>query len=119
MKSGKTVLIVDDDQAVRDVLRDTLESNGHLVLSCPDGESALLMARERAFDAIVTDYRMPGVNGAVVAGTIRVLHPQTIIVGMSGSDDGQNLIAAGVHVFMKKPIDFDRLESIIRGDGPL
>ena len=114
MNTGKTVLVVDDDEAVRDVLRHTLESSGHRVACCEDGESALLMARDTFFDVVIADYRMPGINGAIVVGTIRALHPRATIIGISGSDDGGNLLAAGAHVFLKKPIDFDRLDVILR-----
>ena len=119
MHSRRTVLVVDDDESVREVLRHSLENNGHLVTCCADGEAALRMARERSFDAVVTDYRMPSINGAIVAGTIRVLHPRAIIIGISGSDDGGNLLEAGAHVFLKKPIDFDRLSSILGEGRPL
>lgn len=78
------------------------------------------MARERSFDAIITDYRMPGINGAIVAATIRVLIPGAIIIGISGNDDdGRNLLAAGAHVFLRKPVDFDHLLSVLRGNRPV
>jgi len=119
MKTGKTVLVVDDDESVRNVLRHSLESSGHEVICCEDGEAALLLARERSFDVVVTDYRMSGINGAIVVGTIRALHPRTVVIGISGSDDGGNMLAAGAHVFLKKPIDFDRLDTVLRGDRTL
>lgn len=119
MSSGKTVLVVDDDEAVREVLRHSLESSGYQVTCCEDGEEALLVARDRPFDVVVTDYRMSGINGAIVVGTIRALHPHAIVIGISGSDDGGNLLAAGAHVFLKKPIDFDRLDTVLRGDRTL
>ena len=46
--------------------------------------------------------------------TVLVVDPQAIIIGMSGSDDGGNLIAAGANVFLKKPVDFDHLGSVLR-----
>lgn len=116
MSSVKTILVVDDDEMVRDVLLHSLESTGHSVTGCDNGEAALLMARERAFDAVIIDYRMPGINGAIVAGTIRVLMPQAIIIGISGSDDGENMLAAGAHVFLKKPVDLEYIGSILRGN---
>lgn len=119
MDSVKTVLVVDDDAAVRDVLRQSLENSGYSVTCCANGESALLISRERSYDAIIVDYRMPGINGAIVAATIRVLIPEAIVIGISGSDDSRNLLAAGAHVFLRKPVDFDHLMSILRGNRPV
>jgi DNA-binding NarL/FixJ family response regulator len=62
---------------------------------------------------------MPGINGAIVAATIRVLIPEAIVIGISGSDDSRNLLAAGAHVFLRKPVDFDHLMSILRGNRPV
>jgi two-component system, cell cycle sensor histidine kinase and response regulator CckA len=82
---GTSVLLVEDEDAVRKLARITLEASGYSVTDAPDGETALrLVAQERRFDALVTDMTMPGIDGRELAERIRALRPELGVVFVSG-----------------------------------
>jgi two-component system cell cycle sensor histidine kinase/response regulator CckA len=82
---GTSVLLVEDEDAVRKLARITLEGHGYSVTDAPDGETALrLAAQDRRFDVLVTDMTMPGIDGHDLAGRIRTLRPELGVVFVSG-----------------------------------
>lgn len=89
---GRTVLLVDDDDLVRLGAEAVLNGLGYRVLAAPGGESALAILRDaagasQAVDALVTDYAMPGMNGAVLAREARLLHPGLPVLLITGYAD--------------------------------
>ena len=103
MKSTKTVLVIEDTQAIRESLCGLLETCGFAVQGCEDGESALEAAAENIFQIIITDYRMPNMNGVEVTKHLRKRFPGSIIIGVSSDDMGKAFLAAGADVFLLKP----------------
>ncbi|MBI5233573.1 MAG: sigma-54-dependent Fis family transcriptional regulator, partial [Deltaproteobacteria bacterium] len=111
--SGKTykVLIVDDDEEVRGLLAQTLESSYH-VKAVPDGESAVEHLKTRDFAVIITDMQLPGINGIEVIKAARKLSPETIcfiITGHATVDTAVSAMKLGVYDYMQKPIRGEEL----------
>jgi CheY-like chemotaxis protein len=80
------VLIADDELAIREMLRDALVDEGHVVRTAPDGREALLVARTWHPDVIVLDLMMPAMNGWQFAETYRRLRgPHAAIVGITAA----------------------------------
>src|SRR3989449_56220 len=113
--SGATVLVVEDAQPLRDVICETLRASGCTVLSARDGQEALRMVGERksAFDLLLTDVIMPGMNGPALAKEVRALRPQTKILymtGYSGEFIQADMLTPGVS-FIQEPftsVDLER-----------
>ncbi|WP_452029497.1 response regulator [Azospirillum palustre] len=88
---GRTVLLVEDDAIVRMGTMALLESQGHHVIEAESGETALALLQEGAeIDALVTDFAMPGMNGAEVVRTVRTLRPglpALIVTGYADTPD--------------------------------
>jgi len=84
--SSETVLLVEDDDALRGVLRETLEGNGYTVLAARDGAEALRLSDAHAghIHAVVTDMVMPGLTGRSTAEAIARTRPDTKILYISG-----------------------------------
>lgn len=85
------VLIVDDDELVRDIIKTVLSQHGYRVIDCADGVEAIVQYNTRSRDIalVITDVDMPNLNGAVLAGTLRKLSPRLRIIAMSGhNSDG-------------------------------
>jgi DNA-binding NtrC family response regulator len=84
--SRPTVLLVEDDPAVREITREVLKQNGYRVLEADGPESALQLAgaAKHKIDVLLTDLVMPGMNGSVLAGRLQALQPGLITVLMSG-----------------------------------
>ena len=70
------VLIVDDERSMRDLLAMTLEKAGHEVTAADGGEAAIDAIRKESFDGIITDLRMPKVDGLQVLRAARDLSPR-------------------------------------------
>jgi PAS domain S-box-containing protein len=92
------ILVVDDDPLLIKSLRDTLESDGHLVVTANGGKEGIetfrdSLAAEEPFEAVVTDLGMPYVDGRKVASTVKELSPVTPVIMLTGW--GQRLVAEG------------------------
>jgi DNA-binding response OmpR family regulator len=86
---GATVLVVDDEPPIRQVLRRTLEGEGFHVEEAQDGESALrlIQARTEPFDLVLTDLSMPQIDGRQVSETLRRYRPSVAVLCMSADPD--------------------------------
>jgi CheY-like chemotaxis protein len=99
---NESVLLIDDDKIVRDSLKVLLEIEGFDVHCCDSGPSAIKMLQTMSFDIILTDYRMPHMNGGEVAKLLRYHYPDIYIIGMSIEDMGTAFYMAGADAFINK-----------------
>jgi CheY-like chemotaxis protein len=83
---GEVVLVVEDEEGIREVARRVLERGGYEVLTAPDGPEALALARGRQgpIDLLITDVIMPRMMGNELAGEMATLRPSTRVMYMSG-----------------------------------
>jgi CheY-like chemotaxis protein len=118
--AGLSVLLVDDNPHVREVLREFLRRLGASVIARPDGRSALAAVRARRFDVILLDLRLPDMDVVALAGGIRRISgaPQEPwVVGISAgvSDlEIQSALEHGLNDFMLKPVSMAGLAETIR-----
>jgi len=113
---GCQVLAVDDDPIVLDLLETFITSIGHICTPVTDGESALRMLKTKAFDLVVTDMVMPGVDGMELLRYIRSNIPDTdviVVTGHPASFSFTQVIQAGAIDFITKPFLKDELEAKI------
>jgi two-component system, NtrC family, sensor kinase len=117
---GGTVLVIDDDEAVRDLMQRFLGREGFRVVATARGEDALRLAREIAPDAITLDVMMPGMDGWAVLAALKA-DPATadIPVVMVTIVDDRNLgYALGAADYLTKPIDRERLVAVLARHRP-
>jgi DNA-binding response OmpR family regulator len=102
---SRSVLLVEDDAAIRMVLRVALEDAGYEVLEAETGEQALLMALDEAADVLLVDLRLPGIHGLDVVRTIRGASrvPIIILTAQSESHDVVAGLEAGADDYVTKP----------------
>lgn len=108
-----TVLVVDDDDDVRKVLRLMLESGGYRVLEAADGRKALEQVRKEHVDLVMTDLVMPEQEGFETIQAIRRERPSLKVIAMSGAFGGEFLRIAkllGAHSTLQKPL---RVEGVL------
>jgi DNA-binding response OmpR family regulator len=115
---GATVLVVDDEASLREVIRRTLEAEGFHVEEAPDGTAALrlIQARAQPFDLVLTDLSMPDIDGRQVSETLRQFRPTVAVLCMSADPDAVPYIEsedAPVRVLLK-PFTADDLYHAVR-----
>lgn len=115
MKSG-TILVVDDERAVRVALEVNLSKAGHIVSLADSAERAIEIMRTQDVDAVLTDFMMPGLNGIELLATIKEHWPLTQVVLMTGHGTVERAVEAmrlGAHDFVIKPVGRDELLAIL------
>jgi len=118
--SGKeTILLVEDDDSLRELTRNCLQSRGYTVIEARDGKTALDLSRQHggAFDLLLTDVIMPGISGAELAQNLAKLRPETKVLFMSGYPDDlishHGILNSGT-MLLEKPFDLNSLLMKIR-----
>lgn len=106
------VLVVDDDAPTRRVLRFLLEDEGYEVDDCADGDEALRCLDARDYEALVTDYIMPGVTGMDLVAHAHARCAAIRCVVVSGYEAPADADPSAV--WIAKPIDIDALVSAVR-----
>ncbi len=114
--AGQTILVLDDDKSVREVMVQNLTALGYIVFEAADGEEALSALVAKAPDLFVLDFLMPGLNGAEVAARARVLRPEQKMLLVSGYLDSSALdrLAPDIPI-LRKPFDGPQLGSAVAG----
>jgi CheY-like chemotaxis protein len=109
------VLVVDDDEMVRQVLADGLRLDGFEVSEASDGPSGLDLIERQSHDAVVLDFAMPGMNGVEVAKRARALRPGLPVLFCSGYADTLALEEVKDAVVLRKPLAVSALgEAVVR-----
>lgn len=114
---NKTVLIVDDDALMRDLLSRWFTGQGYDCTAVPDAGKAMEFLEDRPFDLMVTDVRMPGMRGLELTERARLLRPDMLIIVMTGYSEDfsyDEAIQAGASDFIKKPFTLQELMVRIR-----
>jgi CheY-like chemotaxis protein len=113
---GAKILVVDDAEEVREVLRELLSRHGFTVVTCPDGESGLVELESRTFDLAMVDLGLPGISGLEVANRLKSRWPATQVALMTGYGDRmgpEDAHARGVDFVLSKPFSLDQLRSVV------
>lgn len=101
-------LVVDDMSIVRKSLKGFLEQNGYSCATACNGMRAWEMVQNEKFDVVVTDFKMPQMNGIELLKKIRSSYPKTDVLIFTGYADIENAIDAvnfGAYAFFRKPLD--------------
>ena len=115
--SGKRVLVVDDDHHARFLLEALLDHAGYTVFPACDGRAALSELHRRHFDAVITDYRMPFVNGIELLQQIQMHYPGIPVILASGSlptPDEPLVSECRPFGWLRKPYDNGLLLDLVR-----
>jgi DNA-binding response OmpR family regulator len=114
--SRGSILIVDDEPAVAEMLCDIFTSQGYAVDGASNGGDALMLASLSRPDAVVLDIKLPDTTGAEVLARLQQLDDSIPVVMLSGSDDeelARTLLKAGAMDYIRKPFQFDQLTQAV------
>jgi DNA-binding NtrC family response regulator len=110
------ILVVDDDAVVRRSLAEALANSATEVRTAEDAERGLAMIDERQPDVVVSDIRMPGLDGLALLRLLRERAPSVDVILMTAYDDMPTVVAAmreGARDFLVKPLDLHELRRVI------
>jgi two-component system cell cycle sensor histidine kinase/response regulator CckA len=118
-KGSETVLLVEDEDSVRSLVRDTLEARGYRVLEAENGEEALKVAEafQGEIQLMITDVVMPGIGGRELARRLAKSRPQTRVLFLSGYTEDAILHEGGLEAgttFLQKPFTLQNLARRVR-----
>jgi len=117
MKTLERILIVDDEEQMRELLTKVLEKNGYQVTAAGDGTQALALLEKEPVDLVVTDVRMPGLGGMEALKAIKELNPDIVVIIMTafGSiDQAVQAVKEGAYDYINKPFKIDEMLLTIR-----
>jgi len=110
------ILIVEDEASLREITAERLSENGYRVTQADTGETACSLLTDFAFDIVITDLRLPGMDGMAVIEKARELYSEIIAVVVTGYGTVPDAVAAikrGASDFVTKPFQFDHLLHIL------
>jgi len=116
------ILVVDDDENIRDVLEDFLNFEGHKPILAKDGEEALKLFSERDFDVVITDLGMPGMSGWELSRYIKQRKPEmpvVIITGWGAQLSYEDLKKNKVEWILSKPFNLDQVQQLLERVGAM
>ena len=117
MGTGERVLVVDDEEFIRETAQQTLETAGYRVETADDAAVALRRMEELSdVEAVITDLRMPNMDGFELIRRLHAQHPTLPIIAISGLADGrtEEALEAGAHAFLAKPITAEKLKGALQ-----
>jgi DNA-binding response OmpR family regulator len=119
--SKHTIIVVDDEELIRNLVVTFLFKMGYSCLTAVDGIDALEKIKENKIDAVITDIKMPNMDGILLTGEILKQYPQIPVMVMTAFDEEYSAgtaISVGAQEFIRKPFSLDefaiRLHKMIR-----
>lgn len=117
MERYASILVVEDDPAQLQALREILENEGYELETAADGEAGLQRLQERSFDLVLTDLALPGVDGLGLLKFLVRHQPQCLCIIITGYATVKNSVAAmrlGAYDYLAKPVDPQELRLVVR-----
>jgi DNA-binding NtrC family response regulator len=111
------ILVIDDDSSLRRVLEYNLQQEGYLVYTAPDGESGLQLFSEKEPALVITDLKMPGIDGFQVLAAIKERSPSTAVIVLTAFGAIETAVEAmklGAFTYLTKPFNRDELKITVR-----
>jgi DNA-binding NtrC family response regulator len=112
----QVILIVDDEEGLRDGLRQLLEGEGYAVVAAETGEEALQILQQSHIDLVLTDMRMPGMDGIELLKKIRERYGELGVIILTGYGQIESYIEAmnfGAIEYVSKPFKVNELKFIV------
>lgn len=110
------ILVIDDEDSVRDILSRMLKTNGHQVVVASNGEEGIERFKSEAFDIVFTDLGMPRLSGWEVGKTIKGINPKVpiaMITGWGVELDREKMGESGIDLILSKPFNFEQVIHLV------
>ena len=113
----QTILVVDDEQSIVEVLTDVLEYAGYRVLSAANGQAALTCLEQTPVDLVLSDVMMPQMDGRTLCQRIQTnpAHRRLPVILMSAARSGLKLEGCDYAALLGKPFEIDEVIRLVKG----
>jgi CheY-like chemotaxis protein len=111
-QNGTSILVVEDEEGVRTILKDILEDGGYKVEVAPNGKKGIKLFQEKKFNLVFTDLGMPGMSGWQVAEEIKKINGKTKVALVTGWEvdlNNNELKKCGVDLVINKPFQMNQI----------
>ena len=111
------ILVVDDEQSMRDFLSIMLKKEGYDVVTAENGGGALKAIQAEIFDLVITDVKMPGIDGIEVLKTVKEVSPETVVIMITAFATAETAVEAmklGAYDYITKPFKVDEIKLVIQ-----
>ena len=115
-KKTVRILVVDDEEIIRDMLFDTLTQAGYTVKTAKDGSDAIAQIGNESFDIVITDIKMPDIGGMGLLIRVRRTNPNVCVLLMTAYGtikSAINAIKLGAHDYICKPFELSKMKNIV------
>ena len=116
MSAGPSLLVIDDHEATLRALSEILQQRfaGARLDRAASVSEGLLLIAANDYDVIITDIRMPGINGVDLLREMKTLRPESTVIAMSGDADAEaRVLALGAAAFFQKPFDVEAFLNVV------
>lgn len=117
IKELENILLVDDDQDIWTILSKALKKEGYQIITVQSGASALAEIKEKSFNVVLLDIKLPDMSGLEVLKTIKGKDPNAIVIIITGYSSMETAIEAlryGVYDYLEKPLALEKVKMIIK-----
>jgi CheY-like chemotaxis protein len=115
-----TILVIDDQEPIRTLLRTALEGAGHVVLDAPNGRLGLDLYQKHVADLVITDIDMPEMNGLEMMLELTKNFLDVKVIAISGCAESRGVLQLakllGARQTLQKPLDVNKLLAMVRYD---
>ena len=112
-----TILVIDDEESIRSLLKEVLERANHRVLEAPDGREGLTLYQQNKVDLVLMDILMPGTDGLETTLQLTREYLDAKVIAMTGAQGDRNFLDVaklfGARRVFEKPFDLDKLVQAI------
>ena len=111
------ILVVDDEQSMRDFLSIMLKKEGYDVVTAENGGGALKAIQAEIFDLVITDVKMPDIDGIEVLKTVKEVSPETVVIMITAFATAETAVEAmklGAYDYITKPFKVDEIKLVIQ-----
>lgn len=117
MEKKARIMVVDDNEDMRESFRLILSAEGYEVVTVERGLQALAILEEGPFDLVLTDLEMPGMSGLELLGNIKAIAPQTAVIVVTGRASFPSALTAlqrGASAYLDKAMSAEEILNVIR-----
>ncbi|MAE69080.1 MAG: hypothetical protein CME06_01280 [Gemmatimonadetes bacterium] len=111
------ILIVDDEDELREMLAETVRSLGHEVHTASDGDVGLRVYKQQQIDLVITDLKMPRMNGLTLLREVKLVRPDAVVLMITAYptiDSAVQAIKLGAYDYITKPFKLEQIEIVVR-----